>query len=52
VRELMLESDQHWVADQIMEIQAPEALGMLKKTVDGLLAPVTAGPKRRSVTGD
>jgi len=38
VRELMLESDQPWVADQIMDIQAPEALGTLKKTVDGLLA--------------
>jgi hypothetical protein len=52
VRELMLESDQHWVADQIMEIQAPEALGMLKKTVDGLLAPQTQRPARRATTGD
>jgi len=52
VRELMLESDQHWVADQIMDIQAPEALGMLKKTVDGLLAPQPARPARRTVSGD
>lgn len=52
VRELMLESDQHWVADQIMDIQAPEALGMLKKTVDGLLAPQSARPARRAVSGD
>lgn len=52
VRELMLESDQHWVADQIMDIQAPEALGMLKKTVDGLLAPQSARPARRTVSGD
>ena len=55
VRELMLESDQHWVADQIMDIQAPEALGMLKKTVDGLLAPGSQHPerqKRRAVSGD
>ena len=52
IREHMLDSDQHWVADQIMDIQAPEALGMLKKTVDGLLAPPAAGPRRRAVSGD
>lgn len=52
VREHMLDSDQHWVADQIMDIQAPEALGMLKKTVDGLLSPPAAGPRRRAVSGD
>lgn len=51
VRELMLESDQPWVADQIMDLQAPEALGMLKKTVDGLLAPAPPVP-RRTVAGD
>ena len=52
VREHMLDSDQHWVADQIMDIQAPEALGMLKKTVDGLLAPEQARAQRRTVSGD
>ncbi len=35
VRELMLDSDKPWVADQIMDIQAPEALGTLKRTLDG-----------------
>jgi hypothetical protein len=52
VREHMLESDQHWVADQIMDIQAPEALGMLKKTVDGLLLPDEPVRRRAAVTGD
>lgn len=52
VRELMLESDQPWVADRIMDIDAPEALGMLKKTVDGLLSPAQAGARRRTVAGD
>ena len=52
VRELMLESDQPWVADQIMDIQAPEALGMLKKTVDGLLQPSQPARRRGSVAGD
>jgi hypothetical protein len=40
VRELMLESDQPWVIDQIMELQAPEALGTLNKTIDGFYPPV------------
>ena len=39
IRELMAGADQHWVADQVMEIQAPEALGILKKTLDGLYPP-------------
>jgi len=52
IREHMLESDQHWVADQIMDIQAPEALGMLKKTVDGLLSPDKPVRQRLAVSGD
>jgi len=52
VREHMLESDQHWVADQIMDIQAPEALGMLKKTVGGLLASAEPTEQRAAVPGD
>ena len=52
VREHMLESDQPWVADQIMDIQAPEALGMLKKTVDGLLSPDKPVRQRATVSGD
>ena len=52
VRELMVESDQPWVADRIMDIDAPEALGMLKKTVDGLLSPKTSGSRRAQIAGD
>lgn len=39
VRELMLESDKPWVIDQVMDLQAPEALGTLKKTIDGFYPP-------------
>ena len=42
VRESMDEHDQHWVMDQLMEIELPEALGTLKKTFDGLIAPASA----------
>jgi hypothetical protein len=39
VRELMLESDKPWVIDQVMDLQAPEALGTLKKTIGGFYPP-------------
>jgi hypothetical protein len=39
IREDMEETDRRWVMDQIMEIEMPEVIGTLKKTVDGLLAP-------------
>jgi hypothetical protein len=35
IRDLMTDMDQRWVMDQVMEFQAPEALGTLKKTLDG-----------------
>lgn len=38
VREAMSASDQPWVMDQLMDIEAPELLGALSKSVDGLLA--------------
>jgi hypothetical protein len=42
IRERMTEADRHWVADQVMEFAAPEALGTLKKTVDGFYPPAGA----------
>jgi hypothetical protein len=42
IRERMTAPDQHWVADQVMEFAAPEALGTLKKTMDGFYPPVKA----------
>lgn len=38
IREAMAEHDQHWVMDQVMDVEMPEVLGTLKKTFDGLLA--------------
>jgi hypothetical protein len=35
-----------------MDIQAPEALGFLKKTLDGLLDPAPPGARRGATTGD
>jgi hypothetical protein len=42
IRERMTDADQPWVADQVMEFAAPEALGTLKKTMDGFYPAVSA----------
>ena len=39
IREVMESDDQHWIMDQIIEIEMPELLGTLNKALDGLLAP-------------
>ena len=39
VHDEMLATDRRSVMDQLMEIEVPEVLATLKKTVDGLLAP-------------
>lgn len=40
IREVMEERDRHWVMNQVMEIEVPEVLGTLKKTMHGLLPRV------------
>jgi len=46
IRDLMLASDQPWVVDQIMSIEAPEMLETVKRAVNGLLNPDPPKPKR------
>ncbi len=36
VRDLMLDKDKSWIADQISEIEIPKMLDVLKRTIDGL----------------
>jgi hypothetical protein len=48
IRELMLASDQPWVVDQIMSIEAPEMLETVKRAVNGLLNPEAPKPKRQA----
>lgn len=38
IREIMERDDQHWIMDQVMDIEMPEVLGTLNKALDGLLA--------------
>ncbi len=35
IREVMEQSDQTWIQDQVMDIEMPEMMGMVKKNVDG-----------------
>ncbi len=53
IREVMDERDQHWVMDQVMDVEMPEVLGTLDKTLAGLFAPQSpASSGTRSVAGD
>ena len=47
--------DHLWITDQVMEIEVPEAVTALEKTLAGLFAPDDAAPPRRrreALTGD
>lgn len=47
LREILPAKDQLWVIDQAMDIEAPEALKMLDKTLAGLFDPQQAQSERR-----
>lgn len=50
LREVLPEKDQLWVVDQAMEIEAPEALKALTKTLDGLFFPAGHEAPEQHVT--
>jgi hypothetical protein len=50
LREVLPEKDQLWVVDQAMEIEAPDALKALEKTLDGLFKPAGHTPPKQAVT--
>lgn len=47
LRDVLPEKDKLWVVDQAMDIEAPEALKMLEKTLAGLFDPDQAKSERR-----
>lgn len=47
LRDVLPEKDKLWVVDQAMDIEAPEALKMLDKTLTGLFNPDAAHSQRR-----
>lgn len=50
VRESMPEKDKNWVYDQVMEIEAPEGVKAIRKTLDGLFGD-DGKPARRTREG-
>ena len=47
LRDGLPEKDKLWVVDQVMDIEAPEALKSLEKTLSGLFRPEAAQSQRR-----
>ncbi len=41
IREGMEKTDQSWIQDQLMDIEVPEMLAMVKKNMDGFYPPAT-----------
>jgi hypothetical protein len=48
MRELMVGKDRSWVVDQVIEIEAPDAVKALKKALGDLLSEPPAAPHERS----
>ncbi len=53
MREVMDENDSNWIIDQMMSIEAPEAVGMVDKTMRDLFETEPGQPRiRKTVSGD
>ena len=54
LKEVLPEKDRLWAVDQVMEIESPEAIRMLQKTLVGILHPesVKSRRSRHGVTGE
>ena len=54
IKETLPEKDRLWAVDQVMEIESPEAIRMLQKTLLGILHPesVRSRRSRHGVTGE
>jgi len=52
IEALMPQKDQHWVVDQVMAIEAPEAVQMLQRSLEGVLSTEPLAPRRTGLSGD
>ena len=52
IEALMPTKDQHWVVDQVMAIEAPEAVEMLQRSLQGVLSTEPRAPRRAGLSGD
>ena len=51
LRDVLPEKDRLWVVDQAMDIEAPEAIKAMEKTLAGIFYPEAAAPRRREGIG-
>lgn len=50
---LLPEKDRHWVGDQVIAIEAPEAAELIRRSMDGVFSKETEPrPRRKSMTGE
>ena len=52
VMEIMIEKDQSWVIDQIMENEAPQAVADIRKGMRGLFDSTPRPARRERLSGD
>ncbi len=52
IEALMPAKDRAWVLDQVMAIEAPEAVEMLQRSLDGVLSTEPRKPRRAGLSGD
>jgi hypothetical protein len=52
IETIMPKKDQRWVIDQVMAIEAPEALEMVRRGLDGVLSTEPRPARRASMSGE
>ena len=52
IEALMPKKDRYWVVDQVMAIEAPDAVEMLQRSLRGVLSNEPRAPRRGGLSGD
>jgi hypothetical protein len=52
IEALMPPKDRVWAVDQVMSVEAPEAVEMLQRSLDGVLSTEARKPRRAALSGD
>ena len=52
IEALMQQKDQNWVVDQVMAVEAPEAVQVLQRSLQGVLSNEPRALRRAGVSGD
>jgi hypothetical protein len=48
----MADKDRNWATDQIMAIEAPDAVALLRRAMQGVLSTAPRPTRRHGVSGD